>query len=164
MTDDRQQSGNDPIAPIHRSRGAHKQYGPDIGRKAADNTWAFVLKAVDIVNEQPQLFPASFLDEIRKDAQLLEQEQQEHTGLASARAQSYPSIMIIIRFPDAETERRALGYLAGRFSFKSWATGETMVPERALSFLAAEGIRFSVEGPATYERLAPLRDLSSAKI
>jgi len=122
------------------------------------------LKAVDIVNEQPQLFPASFLDEIRKDAQLLEQEQQEHTGLASARAQSYPSIMIIIRFPDAETERRALGYLAGRFSFKSWATGETMVPERALSFLAAEGIRFSVEGPATYERLAPLRDLSSAKI
>jgi hypothetical protein len=72
--------------------------------------------------------------------------------------------MIIIRFPDAETERRALGYLARRFPGKSWATGETMVPEEALSHLATEGIRFTVEGPATYERLAALRDLSTAKV
>jgi hypothetical protein len=84
--------------------------------------------------------------------------------LAPKGKDSYSLPMIIIRFPDAETERRGLGYLAGRFSFKSWATGETMVPERALSSLAAEGIRFSVEGPATYERLAPLRDLSAAKV
>lgn len=61
--------------------------------------------------------------------------------------------MIIIRFPDAASERRALGYLAGRFSFKSWATGETMVPEQALASLAMEGIAFFVEGPAKYEQL-----------
>jgi hypothetical protein len=62
--------------------------------------------------------------------------------------------MIIIRFPDAAAERRGLGFLAGRFSFKSWATGETMVPEQALGCLAAEGIPFYVEGPAKYEQLA----------
>ena len=72
--------------------------------------------------------------------------------------------MIIIRFPDAESERRALAYLAGRFSFKTWASGETMVPEHALPSLAAEGIRFSVEGPATYERLASLRDLPATAV
>jgi hypothetical protein len=44
--------------------------------------------------------------------------------------------------------------LAGRFSFKSWATGETMVPEQALGSLAAQGISFSVEGLAKYEQLA----------
>ena len=65
---------------------------------------------------------------------------------------------------DVEAERRALGYLAGRFSFKTWASGETMVSEHALPALAAEGIRFSVEGPATYERLASLRDLPTAVV
>jgi hypothetical protein len=62
--------------------------------------------------------------------------------------------MILIRFPDPATERRALGFLVGRFSFKTWSSGETMVPESALGALAAAGIRFSVEGPATYEQLA----------
>jgi hypothetical protein len=55
--------------------------------------------------------------------------------------------MIIIRFPDADSKRRALGILAGRFSFKSWASGEMAVPETALAHLATEGISFSVEGP-----------------
>jgi len=50
--------------------------------------------------------------------------------------------MIIIRFPDDQAKRRALGFLPGRFSFKSWATGEMMVPENALPFLAVEGIPF----------------------
>ena len=72
--------------------------------------------------------------------------------------------MIIIRFPDPDSERRALEFLAGRFSLKSWSTGETMVPERALPALAAQGIHFSVEGPANYERLVPLRDLPAAKV
>ncbi|MBI1918647.1 MAG: hypothetical protein HYS12_28470 [Planctomycetes bacterium] len=63
--------------------------------------------------------------------------------------------MILIRFPDAASERRVLGYLAGRFSFKSWTSGETLVPEAALPALTVEGIRFSVEGPATYEQLVP---------
>ena len=71
--------------------------------------------------------------------------------------------MIIIRFPDPGAERRALGFLAGRFSFKSWVGGELMVPEQALAALAVEGISFFVQGPATYEQSAPpIRDTSAA--
>ena len=55
--------------------------------------------------------------------------------------------MIRIHFPDAESKRRALGYLAGRFPFKSWATGEMLVPQDALPALAVESIPFTVEGP-----------------
>jgi hypothetical protein len=62
--------------------------------------------------------------------------------------------MIIIRFPDPMAERRALGFLACRFSFKSWASGETMVPDAALAALAREGIPFHVQGLATHEQLA----------
>jgi hypothetical protein len=73
--------------------------------------------------------------------------------------------MIVIRFPDAACERRALGFLAGRFSFKSWATGETVVPEYALGSLAAEGISFFVEGPAKYEQLtATVRNPPAAAV
>ena len=60
--------------------------------------------------------------------------------------------MILIRFPDTDSKRKALGRLPGRFPFKSWASGEMMVPEDALAFLAVEGVSFTVEGPATYER------------
>lgn len=60
-------------------------------------------------------------------------------------------MQILIKFPDAETERRALGKLIPRFSGKSWDTGETAVPTPALSFLAGQGIPFSVIGPAPYE-------------
>jgi hypothetical protein len=63
--------------------------------------------------------------------------------------------MIQIRFSNAEVERRALGYLAGRFSFKSWASGEMSVPEAALPALALEGISFIVDGPASYEQNIP---------
>ncbi len=56
--------------------------------------------------------------------------------------------MILIRFPNPESKRSALSRLAGRFGFKSWATGEMLVPEEALAFLAVEGVAFSVEGPA----------------
>ena len=65
---------------------------------------------------------------------------------------------IVIRFPDRETEQRALGKLIPRFSGKSWASCEVAVPSAALSYLADEGISFTVIGPAPYERLAPLRD------
>jgi len=65
---------------------------------------------------------------------------------------------IIIRFPDAETKRRALGKLASRFSGKSWASGEVMVPETALAHLATEGISFTVEGLATNDRIASFRE------
>ncbi len=56
--------------------------------------------------------------------------------------------MILIRFPDAASKRVALGFLAGRFSFKSWASGEMMVAESALAYLASENIPFTVEGTA----------------
>jgi hypothetical protein len=54
-----------------------------------------------------------------------------------------------------DPKRRALGYLTGRFSFKSWVTGEMLVPENTLAELAVEGIPFSVEGPAKYDRRIP---------
>jgi hypothetical protein len=72
--------------------------------------------------------------------------------------------MVIIRFADPESKRRALGYIARRFPGKSWATGEVMVPEAALAALASECFQFTVEGPATYERLASLRDTAAAPV
>jgi hypothetical protein len=72
--------------------------------------------------------------------------------------------MVIIRFADPEARRKALGYIARRFSGKCWATGEVMVPEAALACLAAENFHFTVEGPATYERLTSLRDTAAPAI
>ena len=73
--------------------------------------------------------------------------------------------MVAIRFTDVELKRRALGYLAGRFPFKSLASGEMIVPESALSFLAMDGIAFTVVGPATYEQIAPpLRTAASPAV
>jgi hypothetical protein len=72
--------------------------------------------------------------------------------------------MVIIRFPDDKAKRRALGFLPGRFSFKSWSTGEMILPKTAVPFRAVEGIPFSVDGPATYERLAPLRNPSAVPV
>lgn len=68
--------------------------------------------------------------------------------------------MIRIRFPDAVSERQALGYLLGRFSFKSWVNGVTLVPAYALAALAREGIPFLVEGPATYQQIIGAGQLS----
>ncbi len=62
--------------------------------------------------------------------------------------------MIRIRFDDPQAERRALGYLAGRFAFKTWANGDTVVPEAALAHMAVEGISFVVVGRATYQQIA----------
>jgi len=63
--------------------------------------------------------------------------------------------MFIIRFNDPADERRALAYLPGRFSFKSWSNGDMMVPLEAMAALARERIPFTVTGPATYEHYAP---------
>ena len=77
----------------------------------------------------------------------------------------YGTIMIIIRFPDAETKRVALGFLAGRYSFTTWATGEVLVPDTALSALAHEGISFTLEGPPSYEQTVPaLRNAPSTPV
>ena len=40
--------------------------------KLGDKTQPFVRKAVDIALQHPELLPAGFLDEMRKDAQLLD--------------------------------------------------------------------------------------------
>ena len=66
--------------------------------------------------------------------------------------------MVIVRFPTVEMRRRALGYLLGRFSGRSWPTGEVLVPEPALPHLAAEGILFSVEGVGTYDCILRLNE------
>jgi hypothetical protein len=63
--------------------------------------------------------------------------------------------LVIIRFPNDQADLRALGYLPGRFSFKSWSNGEMMVPEAALPHLTAEGIPFTVIGPPTAEHIGP---------
>ncbi len=73
--------------------------------------------------------------------------------------------MIRFRFNDLDAKKRAFGRLAGRFAFKSWATGEMLVPEAALAFLATENIPFQVEGPATYEQITPaFRDPAPAPV
>ncbi|MBI3409623.1 MAG: hypothetical protein HY040_14885 [Planctomycetes bacterium] len=41
--------------------------------------------------------------------------------------------MILIKITDEMHARKALGYLAGRFSFKTWANGDIIVPEDALA-------------------------------
>jgi hypothetical protein len=73
--------------------------------------------------------------------------------------------MIIIRCSDAEAKRRALSFLAGRFSFTTWKSGELLVPDDALSALAHEGIGFTVEGPPVYGQAVPaLRNAAAAPV
>ena len=60
--------------------------------------------------------------------------------------------MITITFSDRETEKRAVGYLLGRFSGRILKTGEHIVPEAALAALARQGINFTVLGETKYEQ------------
>jgi len=66
--------------------------------------------------------------------------------------------MILIRFRDLDGKRRALEALVGEFPFRSWSSGEMLVPEEALPRLAPEDIPFTFEGSAAYDKLATLRD------
>jgi hypothetical protein len=63
--------------------------------------------------------------------------------------------MVIIHFEDCEMEKKALAFLVGRYSFKTWDNGDLMLPEPGLGELAAEGITFRSKGPATYEHFLP---------
>ena len=72
--------------------------------------------------------------------------------------------VIIVRFRDEATQKRALGFLIGRFAGHPWATGAVAVPEEALAPMAREGIPFSVEGPATHERIVSLRGSLAAGV
>ena len=73
--------------------------------------------------------------------------------------------MVTITFPDRDTEKRALGYLLGRFSGRVIRSGEHLVPEAALEALADQNISFTVKGKATHaEQLAALRGLASSPV
>jgi hypothetical protein len=73
--------------------------------------------------------------------------------------------MISIQFSDSAAETAALGFLAGRCSFKSFDDGTTIVPEGVLGLLAAQGIRFTVTGKAAYEQVVPtIRDSASSEV
>jgi len=73
--------------------------------------------------------------------------------------------MVVITFPDCETEKRALGFLFGRFSGKVLKTGEHLVPEAALEALAGQDIHFMVRGKATYEQqVAAIRGAASPSV
>jgi len=73
--------------------------------------------------------------------------------------------MVTITFPDRETEKRALAALLGRFSGRVLRSGEHIVPEAALEFLADQNISFSVKGKTTYEQqLAAIRGSASSSV
>ena len=70
--------------------------------------------------------------------------------------------MVTLVFPDRETEKRALGFLLGRFSGRVSKSGEHLVPEAALEALAEQNITFTVKGKATYEQqMAALRGVAN---
>jgi hypothetical protein len=73
--------------------------------------------------------------------------------------------MIKLRFPNRDVERKAIGYLAGRFSFKTFADGYTLVPVAALSSLALADISYTVEGRASYDNIVPkVRDSAAPAV
>ncbi len=66
--------------------------------------------------------------------------------------------MVLIQFPDRETEIKGLAFLVGRFSGKVLRGGLHIVPDAALAALASQNIPYSVKGKATYEhQMAALR-------
>jgi hypothetical protein len=66
--------------------------------------------------------------------------------------------MILIQFPDRETEIKGLAVLMSRFSGKVLRGGVHIVPEPALEELKSQNIPYTVKGPATYEQeVAALR-------
>ncbi len=66
--------------------------------------------------------------------------------------------MVTVTFPDREVEKKALGFLLGRFSGGVLKTGEHIVPEAALEALADANIPFTVVGKTTYaQQLAAVR-------
>jgi len=73
--------------------------------------------------------------------------------------------MVVVTFPDKETQKRAVGFLLGRFSAKVLKSGEHIVPELALAALAEQNISFTVIGKASYEKqIAALRSSASGSL
>lgn len=65
--------------------------------------------------------------------------------------------MVAIKFSDPEVRKRAIGFLATRFSGRVLGSGEVIVPEAALEALGAENFSFTVIGRATYDQMAAIR-------
>ena len=57
--------------------------------------------------------------------------------------------MVVITFPDEQTEQKALGFLLRRFSGMAFKSGEHVLPEAAMLALAEANIPFSVLGTAS---------------
>lgn len=73
--------------------------------------------------------------------------------------------MVTITFPSKEVEKKALGFLMGRFSGRVLRSGEHIVPEAALEALALRNIPFTVHGTTTYEQqMAAVRGDASASV
>jgi hypothetical protein len=73
--------------------------------------------------------------------------------------------MVIITFPDSETQKKALGFLLGRFSGTVLKSGEHIVPESALAALAQQNITFTSHGKASYEQqIAALRSAAARPV
>lgn len=66
--------------------------------------------------------------------------------------------MVLIQFPDRETEIKGLAFLIGRFSGKVLRGGLHIISEAAVEALQTQNIPFEVKGNATYEQqMAALR-------
>jgi hypothetical protein len=72
--------------------------------------------------------------------------------------------MILIRFPNEGAKDHALELLLGEYPFKSWRSGELLLPEDALPLLARENVPFTFEGIEGYERISALRDPAAAPV
>jgi hypothetical protein len=73
--------------------------------------------------------------------------------------------MVVVTFPDPDIQKKALGFLLGRFSGRVLKGGEHIVPEAALAALAERGIPFTVHGKASYEKqVAALRSSASGSV
>jgi hypothetical protein len=73
--------------------------------------------------------------------------------------------MVVIQFPDRETEVKGLAYLLGRFSGKVLRGGVHILPEAAVEALSGQNIPFEVKGNATYEQqMAALRGTAAPPV
>jgi hypothetical protein len=73
--------------------------------------------------------------------------------------------MVIVTFQDRATERKALGFLLGRFSGRVLKSGEHLIPEAALEALAEQNIPFTVKGKASYgQQVAAIRGTAPASV
>jgi hypothetical protein len=73
--------------------------------------------------------------------------------------------MVRMVFSDSETEKRALGFLLGRFAGRVLKSGEHLVPEEALAALAEHNFSFVVKGKETFEQqVAAIRGAAAAEV